>query len=314
MNIWIDDQIYHLQAHGGISQLWRKLTPALQAALPDAAFDQQQAPDVFLSTYYQPAPDGVKSVVLVYDFIHECYPGLGANHPDALQKRAAIGAASEVVSISAYVARDCQRFTGRESTVAYCGGGEYKRATPAAVEAFCQRYQLRKPYVLTVGRRGLYKNIQAFYQAWGLWGRASHFDVLTIGGEDMLPADQWFDRRYPSTRRALRLSEAELQAAYSGAYALVYPSLYEGFGLPVAEALACGCPVITTRGGSLPEIGGSCVLYADAHRPATIASALDALSDVNTRYPLTLGGYEQARGFTWEQMGRDMAEVIRSVA
>src|SRR5687768_17054043 len=70
MNIVIDDTIYHLQQSGGISTLWRALTPALQAALPDFTFDPARPADVFISTYYQPAPDGAKSIAVVYDYIH----------------------------------------------------------------------------------------------------------------------------------------------------------------------------------------------------------------------------------------------------
>ena len=172
MNIWIDDTIYRLQSHGGISQLWRKLTPALQAALPEATFDTRVTPDVFLSTYYQSAPEGVQSVVVVYDFLHERYPTIGAQHPDAVIKRAAIERADAVTAISQYVADDCQRFMHKTANVAYCGGSEYQRALPSEVDAFRAKYNLHKPYVLTVGRRGLYKNINALYQAWGLWGRA----------------------------------------------------------------------------------------------------------------------------------------------
>ena len=313
MNIWLDDCIYRLQTSGGISRVWDCLTPALKAALLEATFDNQQRPDVFLSTYYQRAPEGVKSIALVYDFIHERDCRLGANHIDAVQKRQAIASADAVVAISQFTAADCLTYCQRSATVAYCGGAEFQRALPDAVAAFRRKYQLDKPYFLVVGRRELYKNVTAVYQAWGQAQTTGGYTLLAVGGADPGPAETAFATRYPATFRHVRLTETELAAAYTAAAALVYPSIYEGFGLPLVEALACGCPVICGSGGSLSEVAGNAAVYVDVFRPRSIAAALDKMAQPDFRLDLTLTGYEQARQFTWRGMAEQVANVIRNV-
>ncbi len=313
MNIWIDDLIYRLQGQGGISRLWRELTPCLRAALPDVTFDLSASADVFMSTYYADAPDGVPSVVLYYDAIHERYPGLGKYHPDALQKARAVKQAAAVVAISQASANDCLRYHGVGASVAYCGGSELTcRGLPEQVNAFRLKYGLARPYVLLVGRRDLYKNARALYEAWPLSQWAQQGTVVAIGGEEPLPSDIEFANRYPW--KQLRLPDDELALAYSGAHALVYPSYYEGFGLPIVEALACGCPVICGNLSSEPEVAGDAALYVDVCKPRDIATALDMLLDPACRFELAMKGYERARMFTWSKMSNAIAKTIRTIA
>lgn len=315
MNIHVDDAIFRLQANGGISRLWRSLMPHLQAALPDATWSGQRPPDVFISTYYQRAPIGVPSVAVVYDYIAERYPGIGAHHPDAVNKRQAVADADAVVGISQWVADDCQRFSGKRAMVAYCGGAEtFQRALPAEVDTFQKQYGILKPYVLMVGKRGLYKNARALYQAWDVWQTGTDHLLLCIGGEPETRADLDFDRRHPNVRVRLDVSDQALAAAYSGATALVYPSLYEGFGLPVLEAMICGCPVVCGDGGSLHEVGGDAPFYCDPLLPLSIAAALHQTLDPSQRLKHALAGYAQAKPFTWANMAASVAEAIRSAA
>ena len=312
MNIHIDDLIYKLQAQGGISRMWRELTPCLHIAMPDATFDLSAPPDVYMPTYYSDAPEGVPSVILYYDAIHERYPGLGKYHPDAMQKARAVKNAAAVVAISQFSANDCLRYHGVQASVAYCGGSELTvRGLPEQVRDFRVKYGLERSYVLLIGRRDLYKNARALYEAWPLCQWAQQGTVVAIGGEDPLPSDIEFARRYPW--KQIRLSDDELALAYSGAYALVYPSYYEGFGLPIVEALASGCPVICGNQSSEPEVAGDAALYVDVCKPRDIATALDMLLDTNCRLELAMKGYERARMFTWSKMAESVAEVIRGV-
>jgi hypothetical protein len=204
MNIVIDDAIYHLQSNGGISTLWRALTPALQAALPDFTFDASQPADVFLSTYYQPAPVGAKSIAVVYDYIADRYPLLRALviGADVLWKHAAVAQADAVIAISQWTASDVTKFTGKTASVAY-PATSLERADHDAVQAFKAKYGLPDQYVLIVGRRGLYKNVNAYWQAARMMQPAPF--TLYIGGEDSA---------VPSGMR-LRLDPSELAAAYT---------------------------------------------------------------------------------------------------
>jgi len=125
--------------------------------------------------------------------------------------------------------------------------------------------------------------------------------------------------------QALRLSDAvrflgfvpmvDLAALYSLARACVYPSLYEGFGLPVAEAMACGCPVVTSNISSLPEVAGDAALLVD---PTSVDHVADGIAllwcDEERRLALKARGLERARGFTWERTALETAAVYDAVS
>lgn len=314
MNIWLDDAIYRLQSQGGISRLWNELTPRLKARLPEATWDTDAKPDLFISTYYRRAPIGVRSVAVLYDCIHERLPAIGATHPDAVAKRIAVKEAAAVVAISETTARDCERYFGKRAVVAYCGGAErFERATPAQVNDFQRRYGILKPYILLVGRRDGYKYARGLYEAWPYFAAAQDHLVVAVGGEHRTAADDDFMRRFPHSWVRVSIGDGDLKAAYSGATALAYPSLYEGFGLPLVEAMGCGCPVVLGRDGAGAEVAGDAGFYGEPLIPRSYAAALNAALDPSERLTHAMTGYERARLFSWDAMADRMAEVIRSV-
>ncbi len=105
-----------------------------------------------------------------------------------------------------------------------------------------------------------------------------------------------------------------LPALYRRAFALIFPSIYEGFGMPVLEAMACGCPVVMARAGSLPEVGGECAIYFNPRSPDSIARALGNLViEPHQREALRAAGLHRVRGFSWESTARATLEVYRRV-
>ncbi|MDY7022571.1 MAG: glycosyltransferase, partial [Cyanobacteriota bacterium] len=108
----------------------------------------------------------------------------------------------------------------------------------------------------------------------------------------------------------LQLSDEELKIAYSGATALVYPSLYEGFGMPVAEAMACGTPVITCHNSSLPEVGGEAVIYVKENDVEELADALCDVQKPKVRNSLIAAGLEQVQKFTWSKMAEKVSSAL----
>src|SRR5205823_5670493 len=113
-----------------------------------------------------------------------------------------------------------------------------------------------KPWFLIVGQRDATKNIGVAFAAFREFEQRPTFQLVCAGGADQLePELHEIASAFPQSVRLLgRISDEELAVAYSGATALLYPSTYEGFGMPIIEAMACGCPVITSRVGSVPEI------------------------------------------------------------
>ncbi len=305
MNLAIDNAIFERQRVGGISKIWNALAPRLARSF-DVVHDIADA-DVFISTYYRRSPIGLPSLVLVYDMIAERYPGVGRYHVDAVDKRRAIAEGTKIVAISEQTGCDVTKFTGRKvDAIAYPGiERDYGIVLSGAVDQF--RAFIGKPYLLVVGNRGLYKNVAALYQAWGAWEHRDEYAIVCVGGEVSLPQDVAFDAKYPGVRKVVQLSDADMPIAYSGATALVYPSLIEGFGIPPLEAMACNCPVVC--GETMREVCGNHAYYADVTRPKDLQRAMTAVID----FPLPMARACLER-FCWDKMAETMTATIRSMA
>lgn len=296
----IDRAIFNLQSSGGISTLWRSLLPYLATALEGWEIVDSLPADVFISTYYQPAPAGIPSIAIVYDFIAQRYPLLSSHTIDSQWKYAAIENASAVIAISQWTADDVLRYQGKQASVAYPATSLH-RAKQSEVLAFKAKYGIQSAYVLISGRRDLYKNVSTYWQACRMMTPPPL--TVCIGGEPMASNSHVLH---------IDLDASELTAAYTGAMCLVYPSLYEGFGLPVLEAYSCGCPVICGNGGALAEINeAACVV--DVTRPREIAQALVTLMNPSERMSYILKGYDVAKRFSWQAMAEQIASVVRDV-
>ena len=105
------------------------------------------------------------------------------------------------------------------------------------------------------------------------------------------------------------MPQEDLPALYSGAKCLIYPSLYEGFGIPVLEALSCECPVVTSKTGSLPEVAGNAAFYVD---PENIDDIADKLEKVDQS--LVKKGLVQAKKFSWDKTARETLKVYEELA
>jgi len=175
-----------------------------------------------------------------------------------------------------------------------------KVARPATKEAFTAdgpAADLGAPYVLTVATLEPRKNLQSLVEAHRLLGGDI---LLTVVG-----AEGWGEQPFledPRIRRLGFVSDEELARLYRGAAVAVYPSRFEGFGIPVIEAMACGCPVGSSAHPSLDEASGDAAIRADPERPDSIAAAIEqALAE---RERLGTAGLEHARGFTWRAVGQ----------
>jgi hypothetical protein len=169
-----------------------------------------------------------------------------------------------------------------------------------------------QPYVLMVGDRdGLdgHKNGELVFKAIGRLPDPSRFTVVCIGGEPAI--EQHFTAMAPNTRMTrLALDDDELRATYGGAHALLYPSRYEGFGMPVLEAMASGAPVITCRNSSLTEVAGDAALFVGEDDVDGMAQAIERLGDRMVREALIARGAAQARLFRFSDMARQVADAV----
>jgi glycosyltransferase involved in cell wall biosynthesis len=177
-------------------------------------------------------------------------------------------------------------------------GGEHIHHAPADLGVFSRLPVSPGSYLLAVGSRSGHKNHAAVLRAVSRLGRAAPPVVIVGGGNPRIFGDQG-DVTAPNVHPAGYTTDAELRALYENAICLVYPSLYEGFGLPPLEALVCGCPVIVSRTASLPEVCGDAALYCDPRDPEDIARTIELIQAPRQRNDLRRAGPERARLFTW---------------
>jgi glycosyltransferase involved in cell wall biosynthesis len=181
-----------------------------------------------------------------------------------------------------------------------------------------EQYQLspERSIILHVGHCAARKNINRLIEALGIvrrHGAAFHF--VQIGGQFTLAQRDLIHRNELNGQILQILYQSkELPAWYNLANVFVFPSTYEGFGLPVLEAMACGTPVVCSRSASLPEVAGNAALYADAADAASIADALlSVLQSPVIHAELQLKGRERALAFTWQQTARQVVESYGKV-
>ncbi len=189
-----------------------------------------------------------------------------------------------------------------------------------ATDPVRSRFGLDGPYLLYLGGIEPRKNLPNVLAAFARLGPGLRLVIAGSGvewnPEGAVLLQEALDSLPPEARRRVvrtgYVSEGDKVALLSGAEALVYPSLYEGFGLPVLEAMACGTPVVTSDRSSLPEVAGGGALFVDPGDPGAIAAAVErVLSDGQLRKQLKETGMERAAGFTWEETARRTAEVLR---
>lgn len=158
-------------------------------------------------------------------------------------------------------------------------------------------------YVLSLGSRDPRKNVAALISAWGQIPAAAKNGrrLIVAGGSHATFSSEKLKGYFEDVLFPGYIKDEDLPALYSHADCFVYPSLYEGFGLPPLEAMACGCPVVVSDRGSLPEVCGDAALYVDPTNPSAIASAIvSVLTDNRLRECMVLKGHENARRFNWE--------------
>jgi len=188
-------------------------------------------------------------------------------------------------------------------------GGEHILRLPADLTVF-DRLDLRgRRYVLAVGSLSLNKNFAAVLNAMNLIDDPDVVLVAAGGGNTRIFTGSGV--QHERLRRTGYVSDQQLRALYEGAACFVFPSFYEGFGLPPLEAMCCGCPVIVSDRASLPEVCADAALYCNPDDPATLAAQLrrvlrsPALTD-----ELRMRGHQRAAQLTWDRAAREFAELM----
>jgi glycosyltransferase involved in cell wall biosynthesis len=276
------------------------------------------------------APRTMALVATVQDFWHLHHP---EQQPfvNRTLNRALIGRitrrADHIVTTSSAVAADAFEHYGlpRERlTVVPLGvdGEIYHRLSPDAAEAVLERLGVQAPFLLAMDVFNPRKNFRTLLEAFATLPQAARQKMRVVGlgrpratAADAAPVA--IAERLGIADRLMLLpdvSREDLIALYSSATAFVYPSVYEGFGMPVLEAMACGCPVIAADRASLPEVAGNAAVLVDPDDPRALAAELEALLADSARLAgLREAGLRRASEMTWARTAEGMLRVFDRV-
>ena len=269
------------------------------------------------------------SVVTIHDCIHLMFPQYLPNRLAHTYARISIALAARradrIITVSESSKRDIMRFVdvpARKIDVIYNAYDERFGIEPGEedVVRVRERYQLHDQFVLYAGNVKPHKNLERLIEAFDLVRRRGldHLKLVLIGDEIS---------RYAALRRAVHqhqlhkyvrflgyLPQETLAVMYRLAAVFVFPSLYEGFGLPPLEAMASGTPVVTSNVSSLPEVAGNAAVLVDPYDPRSIADGIyRVLNDQDLRRDLREKGIARAQQFSWEDSGLRVREIYGQV-
>jgi glycosyltransferase involved in cell wall biosynthesis len=288
-------------------------------------------PDVlFVPSHVLPIVHPRKSVVTVHDLGHRAYPG--AHTPQQRRylewsTRYHVRQAAHLIADSRATADDLVRFYDADQariTVAHLGVDPNLGPVHDAerIALVLERYGVTAPYLLYVGtvqpRKNLARLVDAFARLLQADAVASDLQLVLAGKRG------WLSEGIMARVREVGLEsqvvftgyvrEEDLAALYSGAALFVMPSLYEGFCLPVLEAMAVGTPVVSSSASSLPEVAGDAALFFDPADVDAMASAMSrGLMDKGLRQELVTCGCERVKNYTWERCARQVLSVLEAV-
>lgn len=328
--VLFDGIIYSLQKHGGITVYFNELLQRMGAhgipfrtviyagssdhatALPGnlemrrprsaERFRRCQVPvdfGVFHSSYYRLPDRRMTTITTVHDFTYERFVTGPRRWLHSRQKFAAIRGSHAIICISENTRRDLLDFlpdvAPERVHVVYNGVGDAFFLLSAEAKAASAR-----PYALFVGARGGYKNFKLVVAA---LARLPNLGLVCVGGgplaqDETALVDQHLLGRF---QHRSGIAEQALNELYNRAYCLVYPSAYEGFGIPVLEAMRAGCPVVAFNGSSIPEVAGEAALLIDQLTADALADALTKLESAVLRAVLRQKGLDRAKTFSWQR-------------
>jgi glycosyltransferase involved in cell wall biosynthesis len=276
---------------------------------------------------WSPANTGPMAVSRQVVTVHDMAP---LDHPEWFEPRVAawyrwllprlVRRVARVITVSRFSRRRIIDQLGlHDDQVVAIPNGVSRRFRPRPASEVARvrtHHQLTAPYLLMVGSLEPRKNFEILARAWDETGRALSGVTLAVAGDTRPTLKRATpDPRLRWVRRLDTVTDEDLPALYSGAVGLVMPSLYEGFGLPVLEAMACGTPVLAAKAGALPEVAGDAAILVDPRDATSVADGLLKLvSDKTMRCICRARGLERAATFDWDRTASATWQVLSDAA
>lgn len=280
---------------------------------------------VFHSTYYSTFRNlKIPQVLTVHDLIQERFSNFFHSSADRRfieRKKLCIERADVILCNSETTKQDLQNFYAVDAnkiTVTYLGVGaafqKHNKVTDKEIQAFTARQSL--PFLLYVGQRGLYKNFKFLLYSFAHSTISKNYILVVAGGGKLEQEEREYVHSLGLTDKVVflgRVKEYELKKLYTECLAFIYPSLYEGFGLPIIEALSCGAKVLASDIPAFKEVGGSFVSYFNPENSQDLISKLDKLrmEDKNRLDQSLLNSWLEK--FTWDRMLSTTLQIYRQL-
>ena len=305
----------------GPSKLWTQL------ALPFKLFTQKEKIDIFYSpSHYAPRFSPVPTIISIMDLWHHRHPEQ-FNKKDLYQltkwESYSVKQASHIITISEFTKREIIKFYGlseKKITVAYPGFERFNlKDNEGVIKEIRERWKIEGDYLLYLGTLQPKKNLVRLIETFNILNTKYKIQNtnLVIAGKKGWMFGKIFElvRELGLEQKVIFtgfISEEEKPYLIAGAKAFILPSFYEGFGIPVLEAMSLGVPVIASKEGSLPEAGGKAVTYCDPYSVESMSEAIRKVLDLNEkqRDEIIKEGKRQTEKFSWQKCAQKVLEVV----
>ena len=277
-------------------------------------------PEVIHETYYSnftPNLNNVPRIITAHDIIHELFSeGLDKSNIITQRKINAFNRADHIISVSHNTKKDLIEFFGISSekiSVIHLATDNV-----SMINQYHSDTKYSRPFLLYVGPRAGYKNFVGFLKAVSQSQKLiNEVDIVAFGGGHFLSEELIKIKSFGFKEGQVRQiggDDSVLVSLYQEALAFVYPSLYEGFGIPPLEAMACRCPVISSNTSSMPEVIGDAGEYFDPKEPESIKAAIEKVVFSQSRIrDLKTKGIERLKIFSWESCAKETLKIYKNI-
>ena len=275
--------------------------------------------NIFHPTYYRNGLDKYNKsaiVLTVHDMIHELYPDQFIDSRFVIKaKKKSINTADQIICVSENTKKDLisvYDVPEDKIKVIYHGNSLPKSDEYLTCADLKKMYSITKPFLLYVGdRKRSYKNFAMLFETYSTM-LSDRFDLVCFGGGDFNHNELKTIKNIRCSGKVIHLSGSDhlLASLYKNAFCFIYPSLYEGFGIPLLEAMGLGCPVIASNTSSIPEVVDKAALFFDPNLKDSLMNVIELLeSNKSKREKLVNLGFEQEKKFSWDKTAYETFKV-----